>query len=352
MGCFIDSLGGIVTLALAFSALDFSAAEECTMASRVVPATLLILAVAIIVATWGGSCLAQPAGLSPGDTYHLVFVTSSNIFISSNRTVPPAGATLFGGIPAADWVTQFHATVAAGSNPMGLSALHYSTGNPNGTAWDFLTPGPWQAVLSDSVDGNAKDRIPITAPVYNTNGDLVATGHTDMWDGNISAPIQYDEFGNVQSGEVWSGTSSSGVWSGTSCDDWDFPSNFSSGDFGVVGNVGGSWIFNNIKGCNQSARLYAISPELTVLQPGDVDSDLDVDGMDFLKWQVGTGTGPTNARLIDGDLDGDGNVDGDDFAVWESNYGLPLVANAETVPEPGGLMLLLGGVALVGGRCR
>ena len=46
----------------------------------------------------------------------------------------------------------------------------------------------------------------------------------------------------------------------------------------------------------------------------DFDEDGDVDGDDFLTWQVSFG------KNADGDADGDGDTDGDDFLVWQSQF--------------------------------
>jgi hypothetical protein len=62
-------------------------------------------------------------------------------------------------------------------------------------------------------------------------------------------------------------------------------------------------------------------------QPGDFDSDGDVDGRDFLIWQRGGSPNP----LSPGDL-----------ALWRSNYGVgPLIGSVTAVPEPSGVMLAL-----------
>jgi hypothetical protein len=68
--------------------------------------------------------------------------------------------------------------------------------------------------------------------------------------------------------------------------------------------------------------------------PGDFDFDLDVDGLDFLKWQRGQSPTPFSAS---------------DLADWETNYGtdFPLVAAASVVPEPlSGLTLILAATIL------
>jgi hypothetical protein len=60
---------------------------------------------------------------------------------------------------------------------------------------------------------------------------------------------------------------------------------------------------------------------LIVLE-GDFDLDGDVDGDDFLAWQVGFGAQlPTvEVGLADGDADLDGDVDGDDFLAWQTTF--------------------------------
>lgn len=58
---------------------------------------------------------------------------------------------------------------------------------------------------------------------------------------------------------------------------------------------------------------------------GDFDGDGDVDGNDFLEWQRGNSPAP----LSSGDL-------GD----WQANYGNPLVAASQAVPEPSTLAIV------------
>ncbi len=316
------------------------------------PAHPIVLGLVLVVLGWVTPLYAQPAGLLPGDTYQLVYVTSSETTVTTDRTVPPGSFVQFGGVPAAQWIVTFHAAVAGASNPFGLSSLHYSTGDPNGPAWGFIEP-VWEVILSDSgfsgIGGDARTRIPITGPVYNTNGELVAADHADLWDGTIGAPIKYDEFGNEVTGnlDAWGGTVSSGFWTGSSCDDWDDPSSSNSADTGKVDAVNSGWLNSSIRACNQSARLYGISPELTVLLPGDVNGDWQVDAADYQAWRAGYGA--TNARLMDGDLNADGAVNAADFTVWRDHLGSSVphlvapagVSTAPPVPEPGSAVLLL-----------
>jgi hypothetical protein len=63
--------------------------------------------------------------------------------------------------------------------------------------------------------------------------------------------------------------------------------------------------------------------QITVSTPApsaDFDGSGLIDGLDFLQWQRGFGTGTVNA---DGDADHDEDVDGDDLVVWENQYGQP-----------------------------
>ena len=69
----------------------------------------------------------------------------------------------------------------------------------------------------------------------------------------------------------------------------------------------------------------------------DFDSDGDIDGDDFLIWQVGFGVDAS------GDADNDGDTDGDDFLAWQAQCGSGVAAseNAGQVPEPQALILAL-----------
>jgi hypothetical protein len=76
----------------------------------------------------------------------------------------------------------------------------------------------------------------------------------------------------------------------------------------------------------------------TALQPGDFNSDGDVDGADFVVWQSNfPGTGK---NLATGDADGDGDCDGADFIIWQTNYPFPASPGTSPVPEPGTWLLM------------
>jgi len=128
-------------------------------------------------------------------------------------------------------------------------------------------PGTWKAVLSTSSD-HAKNRLTVGTEVYNTNGDLLASGSGDLWTGSLSAAVGYDESGTAVSGSSWTGTTNKGeVATCTSGMNVTYCtcSNWSSGlpaDPGVTGNVtqsSGSWIDEKTRACDtRGLRLYCI----------------------------------------------------------------------------------------------
>lgn len=67
---------------------------------------------------------------------------------------------------------------------------------------------------------------------------------------------------------------------------------------------------------------------------GDYDQDEDVDGADFLQWQLSFGTTSTNFLPADGNFTG--TVESGDLTVWQANYtnALPLAASTQNVNLP------------------
>ena len=101
----------------------------------------------------------------------------------------------------------------------------------------------------------------------------------------------------------------------------------------------------------------------------DFDTDVDVDGADFLTWQRGFGI--SSPDPVDGDANNDNNINDVDLAYWQSLYGktdttdsyavtinnlaisimdpTPLFAASTGVPEPSTLVLGLGSLMLLSG---
>jgi len=128
---------------------------------------------------------------------------------------------------------------------------------------------------------------------------------------------------------------------------WEFPMAIGAHNNG--GHLEGLWagMVDDLRIYQQDlsdANIATIFNETPVPSTPDFDSDLDVDGADFLIWQRGFGTGTTFGS---GDANGSMTVDGTDLALWQSDYGQPVVsavAAVQAVPEPTSLGLLLLGV--------
>jgi hypothetical protein len=259
-----------------------------------------------------------PAGLTPGSKYQLIFTTGSTYRPSSHTVVPPASPNRFGGIPAADYQVTFAAAVAGWI--------------PSWNGVDRLL----SSILS-TASSPARDRLTITAPVYNTHGELVANDSTELWSSNLRARPGYDEFGNAVSGGVWTGTSGDGTWSCASCADWNDPLIDVVGKIGDASSTNQAWIDFESRACNTLQHLYGLTPELTVLAaPGDYNEDGDVDTLDYEAWRGAYGTsGPELAA----DGNRDGTVNAFDIVLWRDNLAAGATL-AHAAPEPPTWLLL------------
>ena len=119
----------------------------------------------------------------------------------------------------------------------------------------------YNAIVSTSAV-EARNNALVSAPVYNFNGELVANGSADLWDGSLSARINYDQTGTELGGHhVWTGSTSSGeAWAGFELGAGD---NAASGGSGRDSN--GKWIaLKNTFSSTGSNSIYALSSVITV----------------------------------------------------------------------------------------
>jgi hypothetical protein len=133
--------------------------------------------------------------------------------------------------------------------------------------------GTWKAVVSVRRD-SALRRLSINAPIFNANGDLVATGATDLWDASLNNAIEYDEKLQSHTGQnadyVWTATQNRGYWdgydepSGEDCGGWTSNSSQALGEVGRTDSSSGSWSIgagpdgqNELK-CSKQAVLYCL----------------------------------------------------------------------------------------------
>ena len=131
---------------------------------------LVVWGIAAATATSATASVFVPPGLAPGDTYQLAFVTAA-LDKGYSKDI--------------DYYNGFVNTEASKS---------------------VLTEGvQWSAIVSTPTD-DARVNALVSAPVYNMNGQLVATGFDDMWDGGLWAPIGYNQYANGINTYPWTGS--------------------------------------------------------------------------------------------------------------------------------------------------
>ena len=168
---------------------------------------LCVLAVVFFATAAQAALVTVPPGLSPGDQYRLVFVTSTETHsggADQSGLVPPGFTT----------VAQFDnfATDAANLNPT-LTAL--------GTTWRAVIST--RSPNSDAKTNTLTDPVvnaSTSVPIYQLGGLLVASGYSDLWDGTIANPINVNENGGGPAAQahglylVWTGAASNGGGAG------------------------------------------------------------------------------------------------------------------------------------------
>lgn len=151
--------------------------------------TLLVLTLLLgAVGTGSAAVVTSPAGLSPGDPYRLIFVTSTGINAQDINFAP--------------YDAHVSAVVATSAS---LTAL--------GTSWQAVVSKPTNTsphAARDHTNSSPTATFPNNIPLYNLQGQLIASSYADLWDGSIANAIQFDESGDAVMGQVWTGTAGNG----------------------------------------------------------------------------------------------------------------------------------------------
>jgi hypothetical protein len=178
-----------------------------------------------------GSAFAAPlvpAGLSPGDTYHLAFVTDGSRDATSTE------------------IADYNAFVQAEAERSGVITEGYGIS--------------WFAIASTETV-HARDNALVQAPVYLLDGTTkIADGFDDIWDASLDAPLNLSQFGTQINFIVWTGTHRDGF----------------AEPFGHLGALGGplqgsssstsrQWLENDGSGVENPLPFYALSQLLTVV---------------------------------------------------------------------------------------
>jgi hypothetical protein len=177
--------------------------------------------------------LVVPPGLSPGDTFQWVFVsTGERDALSSD-------------------INDYNAFVQAQANL-----------NPDLAGITFKAIGSTLTV-------DARDNALVSAPVYRLDGVNVATGFADMWDGSLNAAISVNQFNQaivVANSAVHTGSDNAGIkhthrYLGTTI-------GVSGGTLVVIGgdalSSAGNWIFTGQTSSDGAKHYYGLSEVLTV----------------------------------------------------------------------------------------
>ncbi|QDT00803.1 Alpha-amylase precursor [Adhaeretor mobilis] len=113
---------------------------------------------------------------------------------------------------------------------------------------------------------------------------------------------------------------------------------------------GTAWIDDlNADGSVDIDDVATLVDDLVGTSRGDFDLDRDVDGGDFLAWQLGIG----GNRFDQGDANLDGVVDATDLGIWQAEYGFiaagfgSAIAASSAIPEPSSLVLVSLGLLVV-----
>ncbi len=201
----------------------------------------------------------------------------------------------------------------------------YGTGNSPPTIGDpNSTPGGANYAQTDGVDGHSGDTYwQNNFSSYNSNLDHLtevgaysnATSHYGLFDVDGTAyqwmeTTRQNQFGSqdlpiYRGGSWWHASDGNGAA-------------FRNTQFFATGS-------SSLSSNYHSFRIASLVPALA----GDFDMDGDVDGLDFLDWQINN---RTQSELMD----------------WEANYGMTLqTAAVSAVPEPTGLVLLATSFAML-----
>ncbi|MCX6595244.1 MAG: hypothetical protein NTV70_02615 [Acidobacteria bacterium] len=182
----------------------------------------------LYAAATAGPIVTLPNGLGPGDTYHLMFVTSSG----HDAMSPNIGI-----------YDNFVQSQADASAPLAALSLKW-------------------LVLGSSPTIDAIDHVAIQGPVFRLDGKRVATGSADLFDGTIENTVSIDPFGNSLTNVVMTGTGKNGKknlpFGNGSQDVW----------VGHNPNVGSQWIsYSTNRPWGTSSSFYGISAAIQIPLP-------------------------------------------------------------------------------------
>jgi hypothetical protein len=223
--------------------------------------TLAVLLIAIIPVH--ADIVTVPEGLSLGDQYRLIFVTSQVTsavspmyidyynFVNNNVNVHDPD-------PLTDLGATWEAIVS----------------NENLLEWD---QGPyWITHASEQTQTRPNAPGDPDVPIYDLGGNLVASGNAQLWGttnvATLESPIGINREGEDYSGLVWTGTRPDGLaaagngWGNQALGaDWDCGTDCGNAMVGSASATNWDWVSADDYARHDVLPLYAISEPLTVV---------------------------------------------------------------------------------------
>lgn len=195
-------------------------------ASSFIAVALVSAATLLAPAQQAQAAVTYSPTLTPGDKFHLVFVTSGTRDATSSA------------------INDYNAFVQNEAVLGGLDNI-------------FGQVVTWKAIGSTALV-DARDNIgDPTTSIYNTSGLVVAVNEGDLWDGLITNPIEYDQDGISRPGFAWTGTGTNGEAAALDSLGLSIPI------FGLTTTSGSAWIQAASDMADRIHSLYAISSEIT-----------------------------------------------------------------------------------------
>jgi hypothetical protein len=213
--------------------------KEKKMKKRLLKQILACFTLALF-SSFSHAALIAPSGLNVGDKFHLIFVTSGT-------------------------------TDAYSSDISTYNAFVQSTANNEGIG-NTINLTDWRALASTPTLNASDNLAPIfnnqsNVPIYNMGGLIVSNSLLDLWSTGSINTILYEENGNPNYGDVWTGTTPNGLadpntalGSSTLLSKFAFPYNASQ-------NISAAPLAYTEQ-FNQN-HLYGVSQELIVLSNGE-----------------------------------------------------------------------------------
>ena len=143
----------------------------------------------------------------------------------------------------------------------GLEAAHEFCTIEAGKAGLATAQSTWRAILA--TDSKSAfwftGRSPQSKPVYNTQGEIVATTRAELWSAaTLTNPVRYDQFGVSKTSPIASGAKRDGTYAGESCAGWKDPQGSLGLGQGNSGLATNSWISGESGANCTSVSIYCL----------------------------------------------------------------------------------------------